>query len=126
MSDLYSQTDLRRILLAGVLILAADGSFDKREWSSCEDFLNRHWDPSYGEVKAMLKETIENLKALLSKGTSLEAKIRQVAEELRDSLNPTQRDGALNFLQEVIKADGELQPDEEKYFKIFFSILPPR
>ena len=126
MSDLYNQTDLRRILLAGVLILAADGSFDKREWSSCEAFLNRHWHESYGEVKAMLKETIESLKVLLSKGSNLEEKVRQVAAELRDTLNSAQRDGALNFLQEVIKADGELKADEEKYFKIFFSILPPR
>ncbi len=125
MSELLNKNELRLVSLAGVLMLAADQDFDKKEWKECEAFVQSHWLDSYGDPKVFLKEVVADLRDLFSKGVELDAKVRMVAQELHDNLRGPQRGEALEFIQRVIKADGRLDPHEDRLYKILYLIVEP-
>ncbi|MDX2469185.1 MAG: TerB family tellurite resistance protein [SAR324 cluster bacterium] len=126
MSNLYNKEELHRVMLAGSLILASDDDLNEDEWKTIEGFLKRYWDPEFGDAKEFFKGVIESLRRLLSKGRNINDKAKELAEEMAANFNDPQKDEAMNFLQEIIKADGSLDEEEDRIFKTFFQIVQPR
>ena len=126
MSNLYNKEELHRVMLAGSLILASDDDLNEDEWKTIEGFLKRYWSTEFGDAKEFFKGVIESLRRLLSKGRNINDKAVELAEEMAANFNDAQKDEAMNFLQEIIKADGSLDEEEDRIFKTFFQIVQPR
>ena len=119
MSELFDKASLKFALLGALIMSMQDGDLDEAEFGVVHAFADRHWQPEYGDKGRMIEEVVEYKGKIFNKQETARQRIVKLAEILKEQFNEGQKKAYLDFLQEVLKADGIEETAEIDFYETF-------
>jgi tellurite resistance protein len=110
----FDKGNLMGVIFCAALMSAVDGNVDKEEWEVIKKFIQAHWVDEFGDFKDAQIKIAANVKVLIRNRAAMNRKLNELVAILRKKLSRKQKDIMLRLVREVMLADLEVSPKEEK------------
>ena len=123
MSDIFDRSATKFALLGALIMSMQDGELDDAEFGVVNAFAAKHWNPEYGERGKMIEEVIHYKGQIFTAEESRIERVKKLSEILKGQFNDVQKEAFLEFIQEVMIADGIEETAEVDFLDLFSKAL---
>ena len=89
------------------------------EFGAVDAFAQEHWNSSYGDRGKMIEEVIQYKRQIFDSKQTHHQRIDKLADMLKGQFNEAQKKVFLEFLNQVMKADGIEETAEVDFYELF-------
>ena len=116
---IYDKDSLQITMLCGLLLSGVDQHFEEDETEVCFRYLDDHWDPHFGRQGRFLEQVEQQRRRIIRDPAEYFAKMDRLGVYINESFTGEQKSAFLIFLDEVMNADGLIDPHEKDFVQIF-------
>ncbi len=119
----FSDDEIKQIVLAATLMSSIDREVHSSEWNLISAFSQKHWKGKEGDLQDFLQTVLIECQSLLANEGKLNKKVEELILNFNTLYSSEKKNAVIDFLSNIIEADGYLNPDESNLFAIFLDRL---
>ncbi|OGG96586.1 MAG: hypothetical protein A2527_03240 [Candidatus Lambdaproteobacteria bacterium RIFOXYD2_FULL_50_16] len=111
---------LQKVLFGAALVAAIDGGIANKEYTVCNQYLEEHWNPSWGDSEEGFTQVLKNLQSFFSVGSSLLRKnIADRAQEMVLTLTIEQQRELIRLMDKTALFEEKNQANKLEVVRVF-------